>query len=123
MVDSFPHIQVVATGSSSFELSSRVIEPLTGRKYEFQLFPLTIQELSGVYSAVEIKRIIENQLIMGMYPEVVTNPGESKDLINELAGSYLYKDILAYRGLRSPEALERLLEALALQIGSEVSYN
>lgn len=123
MVDSFPHIQVVATGSSSFELSSRVIEPLTGRKYEFQLFPLSIQELLTVYSAIEIKRTIENQLIMGMYPEVITNPGESKDLIKELAGSYLYKDILAYRGLRSPEALERLLEALALQVGSEVSYN
>ena len=123
MADSFSHIQIVATGSSSFELSSSVIEPLTGRKYEFQLFPLSVQELSSIYSPIEIKRLVENRLIMGMYPEVVTKPEESKDLLRELAGSYLYKDVLAYRGLRSPDALERLLQALALQIGSEVSYN
>ena len=123
MADSFEHIQVVATGSSSFELSSSVIEPLTGRRYEFQLFPLSVQELASVYSPLEIKRLLEERLIMGMYPEVVTRPEESKDLLKELARSYLYKDLLAFRGLRSPEALEKLVQALALQIGSEVSYN
>jgi uncharacterized protein len=79
--------------------------------------------LLSIYSPLEINRLIENRLIMGMYPEVVTNPDESKDLIKELAGSYLYKDVLTYRGLRSPEALERLLQAMALQVGSEVSFN
>lgn len=123
IADNFPHIQVIATGSSSFELSSSVVEPLTGRKYEFYLFPLSVQELSHIYSPLETNRLIENRLIMGMYPEVVTDPNESKDLIKELAGGYLYKDILTYQGLRSPEALERLVQALALQIGSEVSYN
>lgn len=123
IADSFSDIQVIATGSSSFELSSSVVEPLTGRKFEFYLFPLSVQELSAVYSPLEIKRLIENRLIMGMYPEVVTNPNESKELIDELARSYLYKDILTYQGLRSPEALEKLVQALALQIGSEVSYN
>ena len=123
MADNFPGIQVVATGSSSFELSNSVVEPLTGRKYPFYLFPLSVQELASIYSPLEIKRLIENRLIMGMYPEVVTKPDESKDLIKELAGSYLYKDILTYRGLRNTEALEKLLQALALQIGSEVSYN
>jgi len=123
MADNFSHIQVIATGSSSFELSSSVVEPLTGRKYEFYLFPLSAQELSSIYSPLEIKRLIHNRVIMGMYPEVVTKPNESNDVLKELAGSYLYKDILTYQGLRSPEALERLLQALALQIGSEVSYN
>jgi len=123
IADSFSDIQVIATGSSSFELSSSVVEPLTGRKFEFYLFPLSVQELSAVYSPLEIKRLIENRLIMGMYPEVVTNPNESKELIDELARSYLYKDILTYQGLRSPEALEKLVQALALQIGGEVSYN
>ncbi|MCF8146632.1 MAG: ATP-binding protein [Deltaproteobacteria bacterium] len=123
IADSFSNIQVIATGSSSFELSSSVVEPLTGRKFEFYLFPLSVQELSAVYSPLEIKRLIENRLIMGMYPEVVTNPSESKELIDELARSYLYKDILTYQGLRSPEALEKLVQALALQIGGEVSYN
>ena len=123
IADNFPHIQVIATGSSSFELSSSVVEPLTGRKYEFYLFPLSVQELSSIYSPLETNRLIENRLIMGMYPEVITDPNESKDLIKELAESYLYKDILTYQGIRSPEALERLVQALALQIGSEVSYN
>lgn len=123
MADNFSHIQVIATGSSSFELFSSVVEPLTGRKYEFYLFPLSAQELSSIYSPLEIKRLIHNRVIMGMYPEVITKPNESNDVLKELAGSYLYKDILTYQGLRSPEALERLLQALALQIGSEVSYN
>jgi uncharacterized protein len=123
IADSLPHIQIVATGSSSFELSSSIIEPLTGRKHEFQLFPFSVQELSSFYSPIEISRVLEHRLIMGMYPEVVTKPEDSKDLVRELAGSYLYKDILAYRGFRSPEALEKLIQALALQIGSEVSYN
>jgi len=123
MADSLPDIQVIATGSSSFELSSSVVEPLTGRKYEFYLFPLSVQELVSSETPLEFKRLLETRLIMGMYPEIITNPDESVDLIRELAGSYLYKDILNYRGLRSPEALERLLQALALQVGGEVSYN
>lgn len=123
IVDNFAHIQVIATGSSSFELSNRIVEPLTGRKYEFYLFPLSIQELLSIYSPVEINRLIEERLIMGMYPEVVTLPGDAGDLIKELAGSYLFKDVLNYRGLQNPDALERLLQALALQVGSEVSYN
>lgn len=123
MVDNFPQVQVVATGSSAFELSNSVIEPLTGRKYEFYLFPLSIAELSAINSPLEIERLIEQRLITGMYPEVVTTPGNANDLVKEIAGSYLYKDLLSYRGLRSPEAIERLLQALALQVGSEVSYN
>jgi predicted AAA+ superfamily ATPase len=123
MADHFPEVQVIATGSSSFELSSNIIEPLTGRKFEFQLFPISVQELAFTQEPNDIKRVLENRLIMGMYPDVVTNPGDAIDLIRELARSYLYKDILAYRGFRNPEALEKLVQALALQIGSEVSYN
>ncbi len=123
MADGFSNIQVIATGSSSFELSSNVVEPLTGRKYEFYLFPLSVQELLSVETPVEFQRLMETRLILGMYPEIITKPDESVELIRELAGSYLFKDVLSFRGLRSPEALERLLQALALQVGSEVSYN
>lgn len=122
-VDQLPSVQVVATGSSSLELSDEVVEPLTGRKYEFHLYPFSMEELLQKYSSIEIDRIIERRMIMGMYPEVVEKPQEDQRLLRTLASSYLYKDVLQYQDIRRPELLEKLLTALALQIGSEVSYN
>ncbi len=122
--DNFPGIQVLATGSSSFELSNRFKEPLTGRKIEFQLFPLSVAELLQAHSEMEIARLLENILRFGLYPEVVTSPiTEAVQVINEIAESYLYKDILEYQTLKKPELLEKLLTALALQVGQEVSYS
>ncbi len=121
-VDNFSDRQVVATGSSSLDLSNESIEPLTGRKYEFQLFPFALAELRQKYSALEINRLLEKRIIFGMYPEIVEKPEEAEVLLKSLAGSYLYKDILQYQSLKRPELLEKLLVALALQIGSEVSY-
>ena len=122
-VDNFPDRQVVATGSSSIELSNEIVEPLTGRKYEFHLFPFSITELREKYSNVELERILEKRMILGMYPEIVTKPDEAQMLLKSLSSSYLYKDVLQYQDIRKPELLEKLLTALALQIGNEVSYN
>jgi len=121
-VDNFPDRQVVATGSSSLDLSNEIVEPLTGRKYEFQLFPFALAELSQKYSKLEINRLLEKRIIYGMYPEIVEKPDEAEGLLKSVAASYLYKDLLQYQSLKRPELLEKLLTALALQIGSEVSY-
>ena len=124
MIDNLPDVHIIATGSSSFELSNKVKEPLTGRKTEFQLYPLSIAELSQAYSDLEISRLVENILRFGLYPEVATSPlNEMAQVISEIAESYLYRDILEYGSLKKPEVLEKLLQALALQIGNEVSYN
>lgn len=123
LADNFPDIQVIATGSSSFELSNNIKEPLTGRKIEFQLFPLSILELSSIYSDVEINRLLENAMRFGLYPKVTTSSTiEMPQIISEISDSYLFKDILEHQRLKSPELLEKLLQALALQIGNEVSY-
>ena len=123
LVDQFPDVQVLATGSSSLDLSNEISEPLTGRKYEFQLYPLSLQELTQKYSAIEIKRLLEKRIVMGMYPEIEEKPDEDKSLLRSLASDYLYRDVLQYQDIRKPELLEKLITALALQIGDEVSYN
>ena len=122
-VDNMPEIQVVATGSSSFELSNKIVEPLTGRKYEFFLYPLSMRELAQNYSAVELSRLLEQRIIFGMYPAVAQGAGDAGETIKNVARSYSYKDVLNYSGIRNPEVLEKLLQALALQLGSEVSYS
>jgi len=123
IVDNFPKIQVVATGSSSFDLSNKIIEPLTGRKYEFFLYPISLEELGSAYSPLEMDRILEQRIILGMYPEIIFSGQEAKDKLKSIAQSYLYKDILQFQGIKNSEAIEKLLQALALQVGNEVSYN
>ena len=120
--DTIKDIQVIATGSSAFELGSKINEPLTGRKYEFMLYPFSYEETSSYYGLMEEKRLIEQRLIFGCYPEIVTNPQEAKDLLKWLAGSYLYKDLLSIEQINKPLLLEKILRALALQLGSEVKY-
>ncbi len=122
-VDTFPEIQVAATGSSSLDLSNEIKEPLTGRKYEFHLFPFSLSELTQKYSDSEITRLLERWLITGMYPDIINQPESAQVHLKELADSYLYKDILQYQDIRKPEVLEKLLVSLSLQIGNEVSYN
>jgi predicted AAA+ superfamily ATPase len=123
IVENFPEIQVVATGSSSFDLSNQISEPLTGRKFEFLIYPFSMQELSIGQSEVDINRSLENRIIFGMYPEVATKSGEEqKETLKSIAKSYLYKDILQYQNIKNPDILEKLLQALALQVGNEVSY-
>lgn len=121
--DQIKDVQVIATGSSAFELSSQVNEPLTGRKYEYMLYPLSFEELVGANGLIQEKRMIEQRMIFGYYPEIVTKPGEEKELLKLLAGSYLYKDLLMLEQVKKPLLLEKLLKALALQVGSEVSFH
>jgi predicted AAA+ superfamily ATPase len=122
--DTFPEIQIIATGSSSFDLANKVVEPLTGRKREFFLPPISIAEYLIKFSDLEFKRILENRIIFGMYPGVIFGDSrEERKNIEEISRSYLYKDILEIDTIRNPEGIEKLLKALALQIGKEVSYN
>ncbi len=123
IVDNFPEIQVIATGSSAFELADRINEPLTGRKWEFKLFPFSYSELSENFGILEEKRMLEQRLVFGSYPEIVLASGNHKSLLNQLSDSYLYKDILALENVKKTDKLENLLRALAFQIGSEVSFN
>ena len=115
--------QVLVTGSSSLELSSKINEPVTGRMFEYRLFPLSLAEMSNHTSQREETRLLEQRMIYGLYPEIVTNPSDSKRLLTSLANNYLYRDLLSYQGIKKPEILHKLVRALAFQIGSEISYN
>lgn len=123
LIDNYPEKQVVVTGSSAIELSNSINEPLTGRKYEYVLFPFSVEELVKENGIQEERRLLERRLIYGAYPEVVNNPGEERETLTNLVSSYLYKDIFAFQDVRKPEIIEQLLQALALQVGSEVSFN
>lgn len=124
MADTFrDKVQVIVTGSSSLELSNQINEPATGRIYEYRLYPFSLAELSLHTSSREERRLLEQRLIYGCYPEVVTHPAQSKRILTTIANNYLYKDLLSYNGIRKPEILARLLQALAMQVGEQVSYN
>ncbi|MHB1347925.1 MAG: ATP-binding protein [Candidatus Humimicrobiaceae bacterium] len=123
IIDNFPDIQVLATGSSAFGLSDKINEPLTGRKLEYNLYPFSISEIGSLYSKLEIDRLLEKRIIFGMYPEILLNETDSERNLKEITRSYLYKDVLWYKNIKNPEILEKLLQALSLQIGNEVSYN
>ena len=115
--------QVIVTGSSSFDIANRVNEPATGRTIEYNLYPFSMRELADYSSQREEHRLLGNRLIYGMYPEVVMDPADAKRTLVSLANNYLYKDLLSYKGIKKPELLQNLVKALALQVGSEVSYN
>lgn len=123
ITDQIKHVQVIATGSSSFELTSKLNEPLTGRKREFRMFPLTFAEMVNHTSFLDELRMLPHRMVYGYYPEVVCNAGDEQATLKELTDSYLYKDIMQLDGINKPDRLVRLLKALALQIGSQVSYN
>lgn len=120
--DQIKRVQAIATGSSALELAASINEPLTGRKFEFMLLPLSFGEMVTHHGFVEERRQLEHRLIYGYYPEVVTHPGQEKRLLKLLADSYLYKDLLALGQVNKPALLEKIVRALALQLGSEVSY-
>lgn len=115
--------QVLVTGSSSLDLASEINEAATGRLWEYNLYPLSTQELVNATSIREEKRLLEHRLIYGTYPEVVTHPADARRILTNLTNNYLYKDVLEYKGIKKPDLLQRLVRALALQVGSEVSYN
>ena len=123
ITDQMKDIQLVATGSSSFDLANKVNEPLTGRKWEYKIFPLSFQEMVNHHGLLEERRMLPHRLVYGYYPEIVNNPGDEKELLKQLSDSYLYKDILMWEQIKKPDKLLKLLQALAFQVGSQVSYN
>ena len=123
IADRIPDMKVIATGSSSFKLAKAVNESLTGRKLEFRLYPLSFKEMVGHTNLLEERRLIAHRMIYGYYPEVVSSPGNEKEILKELIDSYLYKDVLEENSIGRPDRLVKLLQALAFQIGSTVSSN
>lgn len=123
LYDTYPELQIILSGSSSLDLHDALDEPLTGRKVEFHLFPLSNIELAEDTSAMEEQRKLETRLIYGSYPEVINNPGKEREVLLELSNSYLYKDILIFDGIKKSSFIQKLLQALAFQLGSEVRYH
>jgi len=123
ITDNIKEVQLIVTGSSSLDLANEINEPLTGRKWEFQLFPISWGEFVAYRGFLKAKSELNQRIIYGMYPDVINHPGDENEVLLQLSDSYLYKDLLAFKGIRKPDLLEKLLQALSLQIGSEVSYN
>lgn len=121
--DYHKEIQVIASGSSAFELRNSLNEPLTGRKFEFNLYPLSFQEMVNHTNLLLEIRQLPQRLRYGYYPEIVTSTGNEERLLKFLSESYLYKDIFLFKGIKKPEKILELLKLLAWQIGSEVNYN
>jgi len=121
--DYLDDIKVIATGSSSFDLANKINEPLTGRKWEYHLLPLSFKEMADASGVFEEMGHLETRLIYGYYPDIVTHPGEEKERLLELVTSYLYKDVLIWENLQKADKITRLLQALAFQTGSQVSYS
>lgn len=123
ITDRFKDVQLFASGSSSFDLTNKINEPLTGRKWEYQLFPISWEEFENHHGYLNSEQQLENRLLYGFYPDVLNNVGDEISILRNLVNSYLYKDILSYSDMRKPEVLEKLVQALALQVGSEVNYS
>jgi hypothetical protein len=123
IVDQVKGVKVIATGSFGFELANKINEPLTGRKWEYQLYPLSFGEMVTHNSLLEEKRLLNHRLVFGYYPEIVATPGSEQDYLKQLANSYLYKDILTWERIQKPDKLEKLVQALAFQVAQLISYH
>ena len=123
LIDNYPEKQIVATGSSSFDLANKINEPLTGRKFEYHLSPFSLRELLPKYqNLLTLSAHLEQRIIYGMYPDVVENLSDTKEILFNLTTSYLYKDVFEWQQIRKPDLIIKLLKAIALQLGNEVSY-
>ncbi len=123
ITDRIKNVQLFVSGSSALELANEINEPLTGRKWEYLLLPISWQEFYIHFGYLKAQQQLEQRLIYGMYPDVINHTGDEETVLKQLSNSYLYKDLLAIKSVRKPELLPRLLKALALQLGNEVSTN
>lgn len=123
ITDQMKDVQLIATGSSAFELANRLNEPLTGRKWEYQLYPLSFGEMVNHHGLLTEKRLLTHRLVFGYYPEVVTSIGKERDILKILSDSYMYKDVLALGSIKKSDKLQTLLQAIAFQVGDQVSYS
>ena len=123
IIDQFKDVQLILSGSSAFELNNEINEPLTGRKWEYNMYPISFEELEITIGFSDATKQLEERLLFGMYPDVLNQRGKEREVLENLINSYLYKDILILSGIKKADILQKLTQALALQIGSEVSYN
>jgi len=123
ITDYIENVCPILSGSSSFELSNELNEPLTGRKFEFNLFPLSFAEMVNHSDLRTELQQLESRLIFGLYPEIITKPGQEKELLPLLISSYLYKDVFKFGNIRKPSELEKMVQLLAWQIGNEVNIS
>jgi predicted AAA+ superfamily ATPase len=125
MVDEVPHIRIIAPGSSSFNLLHKAGEPLVGRSVRFQLFPFSQREIVPLESPLETLQNLESRLVYGSYPEAVLleSKRQKEEYLREIADAYLLRDILAIDGIKNSGKMRNLLQLVALQMGSEVSYD
>lgn len=123
IADNLKNLNVIATGSSAFELNDKIKESMSGRAIEYKLFPFWMQELIDHTNIFEEKRLLEHRLIYGYYPDVVNNPGDERQILQQISSSVLYKDLYVLTHVKKPYLLEKILMALALQLGNEVNYN
>ncbi len=121
--DNYPDIQLIATGSSAFELKNKTNEPLTGRKIEYFLYPISYSEMVINHTELVEKRLLATRLIYGSYPEIIKQNDDPINVLKSLSDSYLFRDILMLDSIKKPEKLISLLQALSFQVGSEISYN
>jgi predicted AAA+ superfamily ATPase len=123
IIDQLKDVQLILSGSSAFELNNEINEALTGRKWEYNMYPFSFEELERTIGFSELDNQLEQRIIYGMYPDVLNYLGKEKEVLSNLINSYLYKDILMLSGIKKADILQKLTQALALQIGNEVSYN
>ncbi|MDD4358587.1 MAG: ATP-binding protein [Candidatus Pacebacteria bacterium] len=123
MNDTYPEMQIIATGSANFDLMQKVAEPMTGRNFTFKLYPFSLQEIYNSHDLFFVESRLENILRLGSYPEVfLLKEDDAKERLNEIASSYLFKDVLKFDNLKKSNIIRKLLELLALQLGQEISY-
>ncbi len=122
IVDNFPGVQLILSGSSAFDLNQKMQEPLTGRKWTYNLWPISWTEYEAAEGMLKAEQNLENRLVFGFYPDVLNHPQRQQDVLQEIAESYLYKDILTLGNIKKPPLIQKLLQALAFQVGNEVSF-
>ncbi|MCF6353460.1 MAG: ATP-binding protein [Cyclobacteriaceae bacterium] len=123
ITDQIKEVQLLVTGSSAFELANKINEPLTGRKWEYNLYPISFEEMANHHGLLTEKRLLRHRLIYGYYPEVILAKGNEKEVLNQLSDSYLYKDLLSWNQIKKSDKLVKLLQTLSYQLGNQVSYN
>lgn len=125
ILDELPGLKIIATGSSSLDLASKISEPLTGRAYTYRLFPMSFSELRGQYTPHELEEQLEERLIFGSYPRIfsLTGAEAKKEYLANITDNYLYRDLLEFGGIRNSDKIRDLLKLLAFQIGSQVSLS
>ncbi len=123
IIDQLENVQLFVSGSSAFYMSNILNEPLTGRKWEYQMFPISWEEYENRIGFLKAEQQLENRLLYGFYPDVINSQGNEKETLKNLVNSYLYRDILTFSNIRRSDVLEKLVQAIALQLGNEVDYN